>query len=57
MDNEDIYVLKHEDTGTIIAIADDFEYLNMMTVNYPAEEQLKMIIENHDLLRVKDKGD
>lgn len=51
---EDIYVLIDERDKGIVMIADDFEWLNMKTADYSAEDQLHMIIKNHDLLRVSE---
>lgn len=52
---EEVYVLKLG--AEVVRIADDFEWLNEQMSCYPAVEQDRMTIENHDLFRVKGKGD
>ena len=54
IEREDIYVLIDRRDNSIVMIADDFEWLNMKTADYSAEDQLRMVIINHDLLRVAD---
>lgn len=55
METEDIYVLTKGDR--IEFIADDFEWLNMQTSNYSAQDQKTMKVTPYDLYRVKGKGD
>lgn len=57
MDMEDVYVLKRKADNGIVMIADDREWLVMQLSTMSAAEQDALSIDNHDLFRIKSKGD